>query len=61
MTVIKVDNLTKVFRIPKKEPGLWGAVKGLFVPKFEYKTAVDRINFQLEAGEIVGYRFWQPA
>ena len=59
MTVIKVDNLTKVFRIPRKEPGLGGAVKGLFAPKFGYKTAVDLINFQLEAGKIVGYRFWQ--
>jgi ABC-2 type transport system ATP-binding protein len=55
MTVIKVNDLTKVFRIPRKEPGLRGAVKGLFVPKFEHKTAVDRINFQLDSGEIVGY------
>jgi len=55
MAVIRVNDLTKVFRIPKKEPGLGGAVKGLFAPQFEYKTAVDRINFHLDAGEIVGY------
>jgi len=55
MAVVRVNDLTKVFRIPKKEPGLGGAVKGLFAPKFEYKTAVDRINFHLDAGEIVGY------
>jgi ABC-2 type transport system ATP-binding protein len=55
MTVIKVNDLTKVFKIPKKEPGLGGAIKGLFAPKFEHKTAVDRINFHLDAGEIVGY------
>jgi ABC-2 type transport system ATP-binding protein len=55
MSVIEVKDLTKVFRIPKKEPGFGGAVKGLFYPRFENKTAVDGINFTLEAGEIVGY------
>ena len=55
MSVIEVKQLTKVFKIPKKEPGLGGAVKGLFRPQFENKTAVNEINFKLEAGEIVGY------
>ena len=55
MSVIEVKELTKVFKIPKKEPGLSGAVKGLFHPQYENKTAVDGINFKLDAGEIVGY------
>ena len=55
MSVIKVKELSKVFKIPKKEPGLGGAVRGLFNPKYEDKTAVDRISFQVDAGEIVGY------
>ncbi len=55
MTVIKVENLTKVFKIPQKSPGFSGAVKNLFVPQYERKTAVDQISFQLDAGEIVGY------
>ena len=55
MPAIQVENLTKIFKIPKKEPGLGGAIKGLFAPNFEHKTAVDHINFQLEPGEIVGY------
>jgi ABC-2 type transport system ATP-binding protein len=55
MSVIEVNQLTKVFRIPKKDPGVRGAVKNLFSPKFESKIAVDHINFSLEAGEIVGY------
>jgi len=55
MAVIEVKQLTKVFKIPKKEPGLGGAVKGLFHPQYENKTAVDQISFRLEAGEIVGY------
>lgn len=55
MSVIEARELTKVFRIPKKEIGLAGAVKALFVPKYEQKTAVDRVNFQIDEGEIVGY------
>ena len=55
MAVIEVKELTKVFKIPKKEPGLGGAVKGLFRPQYENKTAVGGIDFKLDAGEIVGY------
>jgi ABC-2 type transport system ATP-binding protein len=55
MSAIKVDDLTKVFKIPRKEPGLSGAIKGLFAPEFEHKTAVDHITFQMEPGEIAGY------
>ncbi len=55
MSVIEVRELTKVFKIPKKEPGLGGAVKGLFRPQYENKTAVNGISFNVEAGEIVGY------
>jgi len=55
MSVIEVNQLTKVFKIPKKEPGIGGAVKGLFKPTFDNKTAVDRITFHVDAGEIVGY------
>jgi ABC-2 type transport system ATP-binding protein len=55
MPVIEVKELTKVFQLPKKEPGLSGAVRGLFRPKFESKVAVDRISFSLDPGEIVGY------
>jgi len=55
MPVIKVKELSKVFKIPKKEPGFGGAVRGLFHPQYEDKTAVDQISFQVDAGEIVGY------
>lgn len=55
MAVIDVKELSKVFRIPKKEPGFGGAVRGLFRPRHEDKTAVDQITFKVDAGEIVGY------
>jgi len=55
MSVIDVKQLSKVFKIPKKEPGFSGAVRGLFNPKFEDKTAVNEISFKVDTGEIVGY------
>jgi ABC-2 type transport system ATP-binding protein len=55
MPVIQVENLTKVFQIPHKDPGLAGAVKALFRPRYDRKVAVDGISFTVEPGEIVGY------
>jgi ABC-2 type transport system ATP-binding protein len=55
MPVIEVNNLSKVFKIPRKDPGLRGAVKALFVPHYEDKVAVDGISFSVEPGEMIGY------
>ena len=55
MSVIQVDQLSKVFKVQRKEPGLGGAVKALFLPKYEDKVAVDGISFSVESGEMVGY------
>lgn len=55
MAVIQVDHLSKVFNVQRKEPGLAGAVKALFLPKYEDKVAVNGISFSVETGEMVGY------
>ena len=55
MSVIEVAQLTKIFKVPQKDPGLRGAVRNLFRPRFQSKTAVDHISFKMDAGEIVGY------
>ncbi|RPI31143.1 MAG: ATP-binding cassette domain-containing protein [Chloroflexota bacterium] len=55
MPIIRVDNLTKVYRINQKDPGLSGAVKALFRPRHINKVAVDHIHFSVEPGEVVGY------
>lgn len=52
---IDVQNLRKVFAIPKKEAGLRGSIKGLFKPEYQYKTAVNDLSFQVGKGEVVGY------
>ena len=55
MPVIQAEQLTKVFRITQKGPGLGGAIKALFQPGFVNKIAVDGISFAIERGEMVGY------
>ncbi|MGQ0600100.1 MAG: ABC transporter ATP-binding protein [Anaerolineales bacterium] len=55
MSVIEVEHLRKVFRVNRKQPGVLGAVKALFDPRFEDKVAVDDISFVVQPGEIVGY------
>lgn len=53
--MIEVNHISKDFVMPKKYPGLKGAVKGLFSTEKIVKTAVDDISFTINKGEIVGY------
>ena len=55
MPIIQVRNLSKVYRIVEKDPGVAGAVKALFRPSYKDVLAVDRITFSIEPGEMVGY------
>ena len=53
--MIRVENLTKEFRISKKYPGFIGAIKSFFSTEYTTKKAVDGISFEINDGEIVGY------
>lgn len=53
--MIEVKNLCKDYKIKHKEPGLKGAVKGLFKPGFETVHAVNDLSFRIGVGEIVGF------
>jgi len=55
MSVIEVSGLSKSFRTYKKQPGLKGAVKGLFRRQYETTWAVKDVNFRVEEGELVGF------
>ncbi len=55
MPIIDVRNLGKTYRTIEKEGGVKGAVKALFRPQYREKVAVHDLNFQIDAGEIVGY------
>lgn len=55
MKIIEVNHIVKEYKKIKKEKGLKGAVKNLFVQKAEYVRAVDDITFDIEQGDIVAY------
>ena len=55
MNIIKVNHLVKEYKKIKKEKGLKGAVKNLFVQDIEYVRAVDDISFGTEKGDIAAY------
>lgn len=53
--VIEVRQLSKTFRVPRKETGLKGALKGLFSRNFIDVHAVKGVNFSVQEGELVGF------
>lgn len=53
--MIEVENLTRVFRTYKKQPGFWGGVKGLVKREFEEIAAAKDISFTIKEGEFVGF------
>jgi ABC-2 type transport system ATP-binding protein len=55
MSIIKVDNLCKTFKVKTKEPGLRGSMKSMFSPVYREIEAVNNISFQVEKGEILAF------
>jgi len=55
MPVVEARALTKVYRTYKKQPGLAGAVRGLFRREYTETRAVADVSFSLEEGEFVGF------
>jgi len=53
--VIKLADISKSFRVAKRDAGFGRAVKALFSREYETIKALDRVSFTIEAGEMVGY------
>ncbi len=53
--MIEVQNLTRIFRTYKKQPGFWGGVRGLFKREFEEIAAAKDVSFSIREGEFVGF------
>ncbi len=53
--MIEVQNLTRVFRTYKKQPGFWGGVKGLFNRTYDEIVAAKDVSFTIGEGEFVGF------
>jgi ABC-2 type transport system ATP-binding protein len=55
MSAILVENLSKVYPIAVKEPGLRGTLAHFFDRTYRQIKAVQNISFQIEPGEVVGF------
>ncbi len=55
MPQILVEGLTKTYRVAERDPGVWGAVKGLVSRRWRTVEALKGVSFQLEHGDLVGF------
>lgn len=55
MSQIIVENLTKTYQVFERSKGLGGAVRGLFKRQVRTVKALSGVNFNIDAGELVGY------
>jgi len=55
MAIIKVNHLSKNFKVKLKEKGFKGSLKSIIKPKYKIVKAVKDISFQVEKGEILAF------
>jgi ABC-2 type transport system ATP-binding protein len=55
MAQIRVENLSKTYRVAARDPGLAGAVLGLFHRRSREIAALSDVSFSLERGELLGF------
>ena len=55
MAQIRVENLSKTYRVAQRDPGLAGAVRGLFRRRHRDIAALNGVSFALERGELLGF------
>ena len=55
MEVIRTENLSKTFRVKKKEKGMKGSLQSIFHPNVEKIRAVAGISFTVNEGEILSF------
>lgn len=53
--MIKVEHISKTFKVAKRNSGFAEAVKALFNKQYEKVWALDDISFTINDGEMVGY------
>jgi ABC-2 type transport system ATP-binding protein len=55
MSVITVEELSKVYPVAVKEPGFGGTLRHFFNRTYRQVKAVQKVSFQIEPGEVVGF------
>ncbi len=53
--MIKFQNISKTFRVAKRQAGFGRAVKALFSREYELVRALNDVSFTINDGEMVGY------
>lgn len=52
--MISVNNLDKIFKVHKKDPGFIGSVRSLVNRNYIEKKALNNLSLNIEEGEIIG-------
>ena len=55
MSIIDVDNLSKIYPVAIKKPGLKGTLTHFFQRTYREIKAVSNVSFQIQPGEVVGF------
>ena len=55
MAAIDVQNLTKVYPVAIKQPGVAGTLRHFFRRQYRQVKAVNDVSFTVEPGEVVGF------
>ena len=53
--MITLENISKTFRVSKRQAGFGRAVKAVFSREHELIKALDGVSFSIDDGEMVGY------
>ena len=54
-SLIEVEQLSKIYNVADKEPGLRGTLNHFFTRKTQSVQAVNNVSFNINQGEIVGF------
>src|SRR5438309_11675761 len=54
-SIVDAERLSKTFQVKVRDPGLRGAVRALFRPRYRDVLAVRDVTFRIEPGEIIAF------
>ena len=55
MSIIQVENLSKIYQVANKEAGIKGTLSHFWKRQYKNIPAVQNVSFSIEPGEIVGF------
>lgn len=55
MDIINVKNLSKSYRVAKRNSGFLNAIKSFFKREYKVVNAVNNVTFTIKKGEMIGY------